>query len=75
MTRLRLNGYKLHSYIRLHGENRTYYTLKKRSRTTAIDQDCAYFVLGTVGQRCNTNMTKGYVKEKGKGCEMKFSGQ
>lgn len=50
--------------------------LKKNCpRTTAIGQDCVYFVLGTVGQRSNTNITKSYVKEKWKGCEMKFSGQ
>jgi len=48
--------------------------LKKSSRATAIDQGWVYFVLGTVGQRGITNMTKGYVKEKWKGCEMKFSG-
>ena len=48
---------------------------KKRSRTTTIDQDCVYFVLGTVGQRGNTNMTKGYVKDKLKGCKMELSGQ
>jgi len=40
---------------------------KKSSRTTAIGEDCVYFVLGTAGQRDNTNMTKGYVKEKWKG--------
>lgn len=48
---------------------------KKSSPTTAIGKDCVYFVQGTVGQRGNRNMTKGFVKEKWKGCEIKFSGQ
>jgi hypothetical protein len=71
-----MSGHTPHSSICLHGKNRTNWTPKKKSsRTTTIGEDCVYFVLGTAGQRDNTNMTKGYVKEKWKGREMKFIGQ